>query len=180
MSSNNRRQMATGLKALLGTARPLEIVDSFVQEVREGTADTTEPVPTATGSVEAANNDEAINIGAGEALDREEAPEQAPISGDFDDEPEFDSVVQRARPKRGVQDKPKHEASAARRLGTLEQPYLRQRDNQPTRKVGVVLRTDVAEQLQIFCVRTRQRPNVFIERAILAALDAEKPRNTRR
>jgi hypothetical protein len=158
----------------------LEIVDSFVEEVREGAADTIEPVPTAAASVEATKNDLATNNGAGEPVDGEEAPGRAPISGDFDDEPEFESIVQRARPKRGVTDKPKHEASAARRLGTLEQPYLRQRDNQPTRKVGVVLRTDVAEQLQIFCVRTRQRPNVFIERAIVAALEAEKPRNTRR
>lgn len=60
------------------------------------------------------------------------------------------------------------------RVGTIEQPYLRQRDNQPTRKLGVVLSVEVTEALQIHCVQTRQRTNVFIEQAIVAALEAQQ------
>ncbi len=57
------------------------------------------------------------------------------------------------------------------RVGTLERPYVRQRDNQATRKVGVVLPVNLADELQIHCVKARMRPNSFIERAIQDALE---------
>jgi hypothetical protein len=57
------------------------------------------------------------------------------------------------------------------RVGTLENPYVRKRDNLPTRKVGIVLPVALAERMQIHCVKARTRPNEFVARAIEALLD---------
>ncbi len=64
--------------------------------------------------------------------------------------------------------------NAGSRVGTLERPYMRQRDNQPTRKVGVVLPVELADELQIHCVKARLRPNAFIEQAIATALNKRR------
>jgi hypothetical protein len=53
----------------------------------------------------------------------------------------------------------------------LDNPYVRKRDNLPTRKVGIVLPVALAERMQIHCVKARTRPNEFVARAIEALLD---------
>jgi hypothetical protein len=53
----------------------------------------------------------------------------------------------------------------------LENPYVRKRDNLPTRKVGIVLPVALAERMQIHCVKALTRPNEFVARAIEALLD---------
>jgi len=58
----------------------------------------------------------------------------------------------------------------AKHMGTLETPYVRQRDGMPTRKVSVVLTVELARQIQIHCAHTGQRSNDFIEESMRAAL----------
>lgn len=71
-------------------------------------------------------------------------------------------------------------AAAAKHMGTIEAPYVRQRDNTPTRKVSVILPVDLARELQIFCVQTGQRTNTFHEEALRTALARAKNRSAGR
>lgn len=72
------------------------------------------------------------------------------------------------------------QATNAKHMGTIETPYVRQRDNTPTRKVSVILPIDLARELQIFCVQTGQRTNTFHEEALRAALARAKNRGVGR
>jgi hypothetical protein len=102
------------------------------------------------------------------AADMETQPANSPIE-----------VAQPAEPKRREKKQVQH-ATIAKHMGTIETPYVRQRDNTPTRKVSVILPVDLARELQIFCVQTGQRTNTFHEEALRAALARAKNRNASR
>jgi hypothetical protein len=101
---------------------------------------------------------------------------------DVESRPENSSMVAPAEPKR--RGKKSHEqaqqATLAKHMGTIETPYVRQRDNTPTRKVSVILPIDLARELQIFCVQTGQRTNTFHEEALRTALARAKSRGASR
>jgi hypothetical protein len=88
-------------------------------------------------------------------------------------------VTQPAEPKRREK-KQAQQAAIAKHMGTIETPYVRQRDNTPTRKVSVILPVDLARELQIFCVQAGQRTNTFHEEALRAALSRAKSRSAGR
>lgn len=170
--SNTRKQLATGLKAILGGA---------------GAGMSDEPVVPAppVAAVEApAAEQQAPVLSAVEPLAELSAPEQEP-EAEMPAAPVVSTPAVTAAPLPQVVAQPAPKASKARRkaepelpaasgstrVGTLERPYMRQRDQQETRKVGVVLPVDLAERMQIHCVKMRIRPNAFMEQAILEALE---------
>lgn len=149
--TSNRQQLATGLKAILGGA---------TAAARPAAPPAAQPTETFVApSLDHAAEDPAAGEVELETVATSAEPAVAPLP-----------AVRPSKPRRKV------EAvvmvpSSDKRVGTLERPYVRQRDNQPTRKVGVVLPVDLAERLQIHCVKTRSRTNSFIEQAIAMALD---------
>lgn len=156
--SSNRQQLATGLKAILGgasgAARPplppvVEIADAAVT------------APEASGTATAPGERPSVTApgAAFEPASMIAEPAAAPAT-----------AVRQSKPKRKVEPAV-FAPSNDKRVGTLDRPYVRQRDNQATRKVGVVLPVDLAERLQIHCIKNRARPNSFIEQAIAMALD---------
>jgi hypothetical protein len=153
--SSNRQQLATGLKAILGGAtgatRPPS-VSSVVQTVEASVAAPEEL--TAAAGAPGGELEPVLTMTEPAAAPSTSAP----------------ALVRQSKPRR----KPEVAislASSDKRVGTLDRPYVRQRDNQATRKVGVVLPVDLAERLQIHCIKNRARPNSFIEQAIAMALD---------
>ena len=159
--SSNRQQLATGLKAILGGA--------------SGAARPPLPpvVETAVAAVAAPEASETATA-AGPEIERASvtAPSAAfePVSMIAEPAAATAHAVRQSKPKRKVEPAV-FAPSNDKRVGTLDRPYVRQRDNQATRKVGVVLPVDLAERLQIHCIKNRARPNSFIEQAIAMALD---------
>jgi hypothetical protein len=163
MSSNNRQQLATGLKALLGGAAGASASRVELPSPVADAAPELHPVPEVADEASLAPMPELKAV-----------PEaRADVAVEVD--PSSRKPKRRAEPVPAPKAEPGPEAIPAMnttsRVGTLERPYLRQRDNQPTRKVGVVLPVDLSDRLQIHCVKARIRPNAFIERAILDALE---------
>jgi hypothetical protein len=112
-----------------------------------------------------------------------ESASESAAPNDVESRPENSSMVASpAEPKR--LGKKSHEqaqqATLAKHMGTIETPYVRQRDNTPTRKVSVILPIDLARELQIFCVQTGQRTNTFHEEALRTALARAKSRGASR
>lgn len=109
----------------------------------------------------------------------QEAESEAATSNDAEFQPTNSSVTLPAEPKQRGKKQPQ-QAANAKHMGTIEAPYVRQRDNTPTRKVSVILPVDLARELQIFCVQTGQRTNTFHEEALRAALTRAKNRGASR
>ena len=89
------------------------------------------------------------------------------------------AMVPSAEPKRRGK-KELAQLTPAKHMGTIEMPYVRQRDNTPTRKVSAILPVDLARELQVHCVLTGQRTNTFIEEALRVALAQAKSRRAGR
>jgi hypothetical protein len=167
--SKNRQQLKTGLRAILGGG--LREEPAAVEEM-EPAAPASEPAPAIVPAPVPAVVPAPVEIVATPALSEVMAAVQ-----ETQDEGTSAAVVEeRARKQRKrpapapvVESKPK--MAPALRVGTLENPYVRKRDNLPTRKVGIVLPVALAERMQIHCVKARTRPNEFVARAIEELLD---------
>lgn len=61
-------------------------------------------------------------------------------------------------------------ASLAKNIGTVQVPYVRLRDNVPTRKVGVVLPIDLIRRVKVFSAESGVSTTEFFEHAIEAEL----------
>jgi hypothetical protein len=193
-TSKNRSQIKTGLRAILSAPQTTDGAAPSLPPENHEPASPTEPV-TALHEVrvspthaEPAHEARAYELSDEPSADPSEhssvsviAPASEPATTSTREE--SDSIPSATpRPLRKPPARQKEVplmGSPASRVGTLEQPYLRQRDNRPTRKLGVVLPVDLTDRLQIQCVRTRQRPNAFIEAAVAAALEEQEPRRGR-
>jgi hypothetical protein len=167
--NKNRQQLKTGLRAILGGGLREELAASEASEttvvVVKVPESEREPAKTIAISAEPLVVVEA-------AVKNKDAPEEnAP------EEPRavvlFEETARKSRKKPAAPPppEPRPNTSSAVRVGTLENPYVRKRDNLPTRKVGIVLPVALAERMQIHCVKARTRPNEFVARAIEALLD---------
>ncbi len=184
--NKNRQQLKTGLRAILGGGLREE---PAAPEAAETVASASSaPAPDAPASEPEPMR--AVVISA-EPLVRFEAPvveaQEAPEVQAKAAEPELRyeearvivvPVAQeefgrkaRKKPAAPPPPEPKVKMVPSVRVGTLENPYVRKRDNLPTRKVGIVLPVALAERMQIHCVKARTRPNEFVARAIEALLD---------
>jgi hypothetical protein len=138
---------------------------------------------------ELSNAIKAMGVRAGQRLELDDEPAAAPVSlvtepeaaaSPREPEPEpanlsmveeFPAALPAELKRRGKKSREQAQQVAnAKHMGTIETPYVRQRDNTPTRKVSVILPVDLALELQLFCVRTGQRTNTFHEEALRAAL----------
>ena len=133
-----------------------------------------------------------MGVRAGQRLQLDE-PALAPVALVTEEQPESESMQSAAASNVEVQSEEnlstvapadeskrrgkKSQASNAKHMGTIETPYVRQRDGMPTRKVSVILPVDLARELQIFCVTTGRRTNTFHEEALRAALSRAKSRS---
>ena len=172
--SKNRQQLKTGLRAILGGGLREEPAPES-EHTPQVEAFEPEPVRTLLAIVEtppAELKETRVLIVKPPDIDEEPADEaQAFIVA-----PEEPARKQRKKPAAPppmptmpIEAKPNMALSV--RVGTLENPYVRKRDNLPTRKVGIVLPVALAERMQIHCVKARTRPNEFVARAIEALLD---------
>jgi len=163
--SKNRQQLKTGLRAILGG------------NLREETA-APEPVETAEPEVEP-ESAKAQDVTVDPVIIVKQSVAEEKNAPDDDVMEEVRVVVVSDEPTRKSRKKPlappppepKVKMAPAVRVGTLDNPYVRKRDNLPTRKVGIVLPVALAERMQIHCVKARTRPNEFVARAIEALLD---------
>jgi hypothetical protein len=180
--SKNRQQLKTGLRAILGGGLREEPAAPENPE-SEKTPDTVafEPEPTRTliAIVEPPPQDTRVLIVSPPDVEEEEADE-APAIVAPPEEPARKSRKKPPAPSPPPLPPPlpppappeaKPNMALSVRVGTLENPYVRKRDNLPTRKVGIVLPVALAERMQIHCVKARTRPNEFVARAIEALLD---------
>ncbi len=169
--SKNRQQLKTGLRAILGGGlreepAPVEALGEALGEALEPAPPPSEPMPAVVVVPEP------VEVVATPALSEVMAAVQ-----ETQDEGTSAAVVeerarkQRKRPAPAPVVEPKPKMAPALRVGTLENPYVRKRDNLPTRKVGIVLPVALAERMQIHCVKARTRPNEFVARAIEELLD---------
>lgn len=157
--SKNREQIKTGLRAILsGGIKPEHSASNSSSENRiDNSSDIEDVVPEPVAASTVAVVEIAPPV---EMVDPQPvaAPAEVPTR----------KPKKRAAPPPPVQ---KPQTTSAVRVGTLENPYVRKRDNLPTRKVGIVLPVALAERMQIHCVKSRTRPNEFVARAIEALLD---------
>lgn len=164
--SKNRQQLKTGLRAILGGGLRDEFAASEATDAHEpepeSEPESARPVNPPTEKV----------IIVKTPVEPDERPEEP--------EPENVRVVlvteepprkSRKKPVPPPPPEPKVKMAPAVRVGTLDNPYVRKRDNTATRKVGIVLPVALAERMQIHCVKARTRPNEFVARAIEALLD---------
>lgn len=174
--NKNRQQLKTGLRAILGGGLREETAPSEVAETSDAPA--SEPEPTATVIV--SPPEALVQITPPAAQAREAAAMRAkPNANEVQYEqtrvvvvvPEDPVRKSRKKPLAPPPPEPKVTMAPSVRVGTLENPYVRKRDNLPTRKVGIVLPVALAERMQIHCVKARIRPNEFVARAIEALLD---------
>ncbi len=171
--SKNRQQLKTGLRAILGGGLREEPPAHDTEEtphVEEQSAPDSEPARIVIASVESTVPQQkeyvaVIHRPTEEAVAQYDAPTTAVLQ----DEPARKPRKKLAAPPPPPE--PKVKMAPSVRVGTLENPYVRKRDNLPTRKVGIVLPVALAERMQIHCVKARTRPNEFVARAIEALLD---------
>lgn len=176
--SKNRQQLKTGLRAILGGGLRDEPADQELAEPEHQAARSThEEPPHAEGA--AVEHVVIIHPPPAPPEPKETTVVYIRPAGDDAHEdaraaPSAPEEPARKQRKKSVPVPPpenKAKASSAVRVGTLENPYVRKRDNLPTRKVGIVLPVALAERMQIHCVKARTRPNEFVARAIEALLD---------
>lgn len=160
--SKNRQQLKTGLRAILGGGiREEPTAPEMEETVHRAEPLIPKPEPDKTLVV-------VVQPQAPIKAPRDESFEEAPAAADVAEEP---ARKPRKKPAPPPPPEPKPKMTAAARVGTLDNPYVRKRDNLPTRKVGIVLPVALAERMQIHCVKARTRPNEFVARAIEALLD---------
>lgn len=171
--SKNRQQLKTGLRAILGGGLREEPAPDSPESERtpEVAAFEPEPVRTLLAIVEtppAEPKETRVLIVKTPDVEDELVDESVVVVV-----PEEPARKQRKKPAAPppVPIEPKPKMALSVRVGTLENPYVRKRDNLPTRKVGIVLPVALAERMQIHCVKARTRPNEFVARAIEALLD---------
>lgn len=174
--SKNRQQLKTGLRAILGGGLREEPAASEMAEPEAAPAPASEPEPMKPvvtvaepliAETSPAAPKEAVVLIVKPASDDEPQEETRALAA-ASEEP---ARKQRKKPAPPPPPEPKAKMAPAVRVGTLENPYVRKRDNLPTRKVGIVLPVALAERMQIHCVKARTRPNEFVARAIEALLD---------
>jgi hypothetical protein len=168
--SKNRQQLKTGLRAILGGGLRGELAapeTSESENTPEVSAFEREPAIAAVDSPLPVEAKETRAVNTGPAQVEEELAEEPPAMVAAPEEP---VRKQRKKPPPSPPEA-KPQMALSVRVGTLENPYVRKRDNLPTRKVGIVLPVALAERMQIHCVRARTRPNEFVARAIEALLD---------
>lgn len=171
--SKNRQQLKTGLRAILGGGLREEPPAHDTEETphaEEQSAPESEPTRIVIASVESSvplqkEYIAAIHRPTEEAVAQYDAPAMVVLQ----DEPARKPRKKPAAPPPPPE--PQVKMAPSVRVGTLENPYVRKRDNLPTRKVGIVLPVALAERMQIHCVKARTRPNEFVARAIEALLD---------
>ncbi len=170
--SKNREQLKTGLRAILGGGLREEPAPESPESERtpEVAAFEPQPVRTLLAIVEAppAEPKETRVLFVKSPNVNEELADEAPAIVATPEEPAR-KQRKKSPPPPLPEVKPKMVLSV--RVGTLDNPYIRKRDNLPTRKVGIVLPVALAERMQIHCVKARTRPNEFVARAIEALLD---------
>lgn len=87
--------------------------------------------------------------------------------------------IRSSQPKREVTKKPPPAQAAAKRTqwyGTIENEYVRKRDDTPTRKRGFVLPIDLITEIEAFCLYPKRSANVVAEEAFRMYLDKQKKR----
>jgi hypothetical protein len=156
--SKNRQQLKTGLRAILGGGIREESAASDVED----------PAPKAEPLVPEPPKETLVVIVKPPPDTADEQHEDMPAAAAAHEEP---ARKQRKKMAPPPPPEPKPKMAPAVRVGTLDNPYVRKRDNMPTRKVGIVLPVALAERMQIHCVKARTRPNEFVARAIEALLD---------
>lgn len=173
--SKNRQQLKTGLRAILGGGLREEPATAEIPEIE---APASEPEPARTVVI---SSEPLVAVETAPVESREPAVTHAKSAND--DEPQEEARLvaaaapdeparkPRKKPAPPPPPEPKSKMAPSVRVGTLENPYVRKRDNLPTRKVGIVLPVALAERMQIHCVKARTRPNEFVARAIEALLD---------
>ena len=170
--SKNRQQLKTGLRAILGGGVREEPAPES-ERTPEVAAFESEPTRTLLAIVErppVEPQETRVIIVKTPAVDEESVDEAPPVIVATPEEP---ARKQRKKPAAPPPTPPeaKPKMALSVRVGTLENPYVRKRDNLPTRKVGIVLPVALAERMQIHCVKARTRPNEFVARAIEELLD---------
>lgn len=165
--SKNRQQLKTGLRAILGGGLREELAASEPVETSEPEPESEpESVKPVTTPIER------VIIVKPAAVEAQEAPEEVEVENvHVVLVPEEPARKARKKPVAPPPPEPKVKMAPAVRVGTLDNPYVRKRDNTATRKVGIVLPVALAERMQIHCVKARTRPNEFVARAIEALLD---------
>jgi hypothetical protein len=173
--SKNRQQLKTGLRAILGGGiREEPVVHDSSESENTPEAPDLELQPPKTVFVSLLSMDQKEALPAHTRFDEvdDELVDESPVVAAVPEEP-----VRKQRKKGAAPPPPipvpevKPQMASNVRVGTLENPYVRKRDNLPTRKVGIVLPVALAERMQIHCVKARTRPNEFVARAIEALLD---------
>jgi len=175
--SKNRQQLKTGLRAILGGGLREEPAAPEATELEATPAPDSVPEPIETTVVISPEPVVPAEIAPPEPKEHvvlfvkpasyDEPQEEARVAP----APEEPARKQRKKFAPPPPPDPKPKMAPAVRVGTLENPYVRKRDNLPTRKVGIVLPVALAERMQIHCVKARTRPNEFVARAIEALLD---------
>lgn len=174
--SKNRQQLKTGLRAILGGGLREETAASDTAESSDAPASE----PELARSIIVSPLESVVQIEPPRAAAREAADVHVkPTTNEaqYDETrvivvvPEDQLRKSRKKPAAPPPPEPKAKIALSVRVGTLENPYVRKRDNLPTRKVGIVLPVALAERMQIHCVKARTRPNEFVARAIEALLD---------
>lgn len=174
--NKNRQQLKTGLRAILGGGLREEPAPSDNVESEAAPASEPEPINPVIAPVEtrvilekpAPEPPEHIVVLV--KTPGEDPPEEDRPTAASHEEPARKQRKKPAPPP-PARPEPTPKMAPSVRVGTLENPYVRKRDNLPTRKVGIVLPVALAERMQIHCVKARTRPNEFVARAIEALLD---------
>jgi len=171
--NKNREQLKTGLRAILSGGMREEPAEAESAEfVAEPEPAALEPKPSriVVASPPIAEPKETLAVNGKSSHVDAELPHEVPAVVAVPEEP---ARQQRKKPAPPPPPPPEPKTSMvlAVRVGTLENPYVRKRDNLATRKVGIVLPVALAERMQIHCVKARTRPNEFVARAIEALLD---------
>lgn len=153
---SKRPKFATGLRALVGEAgKALEL------DVPEPEPTSAAPAPIAALTVvpEVPSGEETAKV----ALDSEDAePLEVELEPVAADEPKT-AAVSRRRVKLTAR-----ELVDLKHMGTVETPYVRQRDNKPTRKMGFILPVELADEISIHAARTHTTASAFIEKLVRA------------
>ena len=193
--SKNRQQVATGMRALLGGPKlaPTQETDEISEEYDSAATSAAKPrsegepreaalalvqpavvqqAPAATPAPTGA----AAEISSAGSGDRRVEPlsEERPASPAVTVPPEVARQPLPAVTREPMMRSDEQRADAAVprvSVGTIDQPALRLRDQKLTRKFGIVLPVELKDEIDFYCLTTRQRPNVFIERVLTAEMD---------
>ncbi len=172
--SKNRQQLKTGLRAILGGGlreEPAPRENPESEKAPDIVIFESEPTTTLRGIVDPPQQDTHIVIMSPPDVDEEVADESPVIATPLEEPARKPRKKTPAPLPAPLPPEAKPKMAMSVRVGTLENPYVRKRDNLPTRKVGIVLPVALAERMQIHCVKARTRPNEFVARAIEALLD---------